>query len=104
MKIAIFTDVFLEVPGGIPSSVEAQKNELKKMGHEVVIFCPAWKTDDDGHALINGHPELDVYGVPSFRWLKPGGAPFSKRPAVVKRWILQKFPDFDFDIVHSHYE
>ena len=30
LKIAIFTDVFLEVAGGIPSSIQAQKDILKE--------------------------------------------------------------------------
>ena len=32
MKIAVFTDVLLEVPGGIPSSIFAQKESLRNWG------------------------------------------------------------------------
>lgn len=40
MRIAFFTDVFLEIPGGIPSSIKAQKTALESLGHHVTIFCP----------------------------------------------------------------
>ena len=97
MKIAIFTDVFLEVPGGIPSSINAQRKYLKKDGIDSVVFCPATK----------GWPlEPGVEGVPTFRFLKPGGAPFAKRIKKVKKAILKNHPDFgkEFDLVHVHYE
>lgn len=95
MKIAMFTDVFLEVPGGIPSSIRAQKVELEKAGHEVVVFCPGWHKTDDETIII----------TPTCKYLKPGGAPFSRNPNVVERWIEANYPSLrDFDIIHSHYE
>lgn len=93
MKIAIFTDLYLEVAGGIPSSIKAQKEELKKRGHEVTIFCPG-KTCDDP----------DVVLVPTAR-LKVNGAPLGKSPAKIKCFIEAQFPVFtQFDLVHIHYE
>ena len=95
MKIAIFTDVFLEVPGGIPSSINAQKESLKKLGHEVMIFCPGFeKTVKDS----------DVEIVPTHKWLRLNGAPVSKRPEKVIESVLAEYPKFNFDIVHVHYE
>lgn len=95
MKVAIFTDVFLEVPGGIPSSINAQREYLAKNGISSVIFCPA----KPGSKVPEG-----VFAVPSFKHLRPGGAPFSKRIKKVKKAILAVYPDFDFDLVHVHYE
>ena len=43
LRIAIFTDVFLGIPGGIPSSIRAQKASLEALGHQVTIFCPLSK-------------------------------------------------------------
>ena len=99
MNIAIFTDVFLEVPGGIPSSITAQKECLKKLGHNVTIFCP-------GLIKVAGPASVDkdVVVVPTHRWLKINGAPLSKRPKKVMEAVLKEYPDFKFDIVHVHYE
>ncbi len=93
MKIAIFTDVLLEVPGGIPSSIMAQKESLKKMGYEVTIFAPGFFTKDK-----------DVKIVPTHKILRANGAPVSKRPEKVIENILKEYPQFNFDIVHVHYE
>ena len=95
MKVAIFTDVFLEVPGGIPSSINAQREYLEKAGISSVVFCPA----RPGSKVPEG-----VFAVPSFKHFRPGGAPFAKRISKVKKAILEAYPEFDFDIVHVHYE
>ena len=95
MKVAIFTDVFLEVPGGIPSSIVAQREYLAKNGISSIVFCPATPRSKV--------PE-GVFAVPSFKFLRPGGAPFSKRISKVKKAILKAYPEFDFDLVHVHYE
>ena len=31
MRIALFTDIYLDIPGGIPSSIKAQKSALQKL-------------------------------------------------------------------------
>lgn len=95
MKIAIFTDVFLEVPGGIPSSITAQKESLKKLGHEVTIFCPGFSKSTKDN---------DVKIVPTHKFLRLNGAPVSKRPEKVISAVLLECPEFKFDVVHVHYE
>lgn len=92
MKIAIFTDLYLEIPGGIPSSIRAQKNGLEKLGHQVTIFCPGWEE------------EPGVFLVPTYKRLKIEGAPVAKLPKLIRSKILAKFPSFEFDLVHVHYE
>ena len=95
MRIAIFTDVFLEVPGGIPSSIKAQKKALESQGDEVVVFCPGYsKPENVSNVII----------VPTHKILRFGGAPLSKRPTKVEKWIEKNYPKFDFDLVHVHYE
>lgn len=94
MKIAIFSDVFLEVSGGIPSSLVAQKASLEKLGHEVTVFCP-------------GRQSLDstIVIVPTCKALRPGNAPLARNPQVIERWVVRNFPMFaQFDVVHVHYE
>lgn len=95
MKVAIFTDVFLDVAGGIPSSIQAQREYLAKNNISSIVFCPA----RPGSKVSEG-----IFAVPSFKFFRPGGAPFAKRIKKVKRAILAAYPEFDFDIVHVHYE
>lgn len=105
MRVAIFTDVFLEVPGGIPSSISAQKKSLEKLGHTVTIFAPGF-TDEKGNAtgLLDKEVLKDTVVVPTHKHLRLNGAPLSKSPEVVEKWLMEKYPRFDFDIVHVHYE
>lgn len=95
MKIAIFTDIYAPWGnGGIASSIRAQKMELEKLGHEVVLFCPGFDAKEKG-----------VVNVPSHKWLRVSGSVIAKRPSVVESFVLEKFPDFtSFDVVHVHYE
>ena len=97
MKIAIFTDVFLEVPGGIPSSISAQKKSLEALGHKVIVFCPGWR----GTSVRKG-----IAVVPTMpKWLKINGAPMSRGPKTVEKWVVERYPEFSkFDIIHVHYE
>lgn len=118
MKIAIFSDVFLDVAGGIPSSIQAQKAELERRGHEVLVFCPGWansrlpgKSKDPNPARLSRRarraPQLPkgIVKVPTHSVLRPGSAPLSKRPQKVMRWLLKTHPELrEFDLVHVHYE
>lgn len=95
MKIAIFTDIFLDTFGGIPSSIAAQKAGLEKLGHQVVVFCPGFHQPKDANIVV----------VPTRKWLKPDGAPLARSPRVVEKWLLANVEDWrSFDIFHVHYE
>ena len=108
MKIAVFTDVFLEVPGGIPSSILAQKKSLEKLGHKVVVFCPGFKDKNGAAKGLSDAAATDgtIFVVPTHPLLRLNGAPLSKRPAKVRKAILAAYPNFaeEFDLVHVHYE
>lgn len=96
MRIAVFTDLYLEIAGGIPSSISAQKEELEKLGHEVTVFCPGFSEPK----------EEDVVILPTAKFIKINGAPTARWPKVVVKYVEEKFPNFkdDFDLVHVHYE
>lgn len=97
MKIAIFTDLFLEVSGGIPSSISAQKAGLEKSGHQVVIFCP-------GH-LQNSPQYRNLIIVPTYKHFRPGGVPWGKKAKTIQHWIEHNCKWFqEVDIIHTHYE
>lgn len=95
MKIAIFTDIYAPWGnGGIASSIRAQKSELEKMGHEVMLFCPGFDAKEKG-----------VINVPSHKYIRISDSVVAMRPSVVEAFVLEKFPNFgDFDVVHVHYE
>lgn len=94
MKIAIFSDIYTPSgAGGIVASIRAQKAELERLGHEVTVFCPGHKTTEKGVVLVPSHKKLTI-----------NGAVISLRPWIVEEFVLQKFPDFPFDLVHVHYE
>jgi hypothetical glycosyl transferase len=113
MRIAFFTDVFLEIPGGIPSSIKAQKTALESLGYHVTIFCPGWKKQQPGISMdkqsclsLNKNSNEDIIIVPSFKLLRPNGAPLAKSPTKIIKYINKLYPNFSssFDLVHVHYE
>lgn len=113
MRIAFFTDVFLEIPGGIPSSIKAQKAALESLGHHVTIFCPGWKKQQPGISMnkqsrpsVNKESTEDIIVVPSFKLLRPNGAPLAKSPTKILKYINKLYHNFSssFDLVHVHYE
>ena len=97
MRIALFTDVYLEIPGGIPSSIKAQKAALEALGHQVTIFCPGWNDNLQDKSVIV---------VPTHRHLQFNRVPLAKRPEKILRFIKRRYPAFadTFNLVHVHYE
>lgn len=95
MKIAVFTDLYIPSgTGGIISSIKAQKDELEKLGHEVVVFCPGFE-----------NKEKNVVLVPCFSFVKVNGAILARGPKKIVQFVLDEYPDFgEFDVVHVNYE
>ena len=106
LRIAIFTDVFLGIPGGIPSSIRAQKTALESLGHQVAIFCPGTQQDfENPLSKFGANHDPNIILVPTAKFLV-NGAPFSKWTKQVVRFIEQKYPNLaeTFDLFHIHYE
>ena len=106
LHIAIFTDVFLGIPGGIPSSIRAQKTALESLGHQVTIFCPGTQQDfENPLSQFGANHDPNIILVPTAKFLV-NGAPFSKWTKYVTRFIEQKYPNLaeTFDLFHVHYE
>ena len=106
LRIAIFTDVFLGIPGGIPSSIRAQKTALESLGHQVSIFCPGTQQDfENPLSQFGANHDPNIILVPTAKFLV-NGAPFSKWTKYVTRFIEQKYPNLaeTFDLFHVHYE
>ena len=105
-RIAIFTDVFLGIPGGIPSSIRAQKASLEALGHQVTIFCPGTQKDYSNPLnKFGANHDPNIILVPTAKFLI-NDAPFSKWTKQVVRFIEQKYPNLaeTFDLFHIHYE
>lgn len=106
LHIAIFTDVFLGIPGGIPSSIRAQKTSLEALGHQVTIFCPGTQKDYSNPLnKFGADHDPNIILVPTTKFLV-NGAPFSKWTKYVTRFIEKKYPNLaeTFDLFHIHYE
>ena len=102
MKIAIFSDCYLDLTGGITSSINAQKAALEKNGHIVYIFSTSYpKTLEERQKLAKS----SIFPVPSCRWLIRGVTPISRRPKIIEKWLLREHPEIkNFDIYYIHYE
>ena len=94
MKIAIFTDIFLDTTGGIRSSIMSQKTDLEKRGHIVYVFCPGLKPNKD--------PTIRI--VPTMKFLKINGTALAKSPKKVIAHARKELARLDVDIVHVHHE
>lgn len=102
MKIAIFSDCYLDLTGGIVSSINAQKHALEQNGHEVAIFTTSYpKTPQELKKYAKDH----IYVVPSCKYLIRGATPVSRRPKIVEKWLLEHHPELrDYDVFYVHYE
>ena len=102
MKIAIFSDCYLDLTGGIVSSINAQKKALEDNGHEVYVSSSGYRrSDKELDKLAKEH----VFVVPSCRWLIRGVTPIARRPGIIEKWLLREHPELrDFDLFYVHYE
>lgn len=102
MKIAIFSDCYLDLTGGIVSSINAQKVALEKDGHTVYIFSTSFpRSKNTQQKLAKEH----IFPVPSCRVFFRGITPVSRRPKIVEKWLLSAHPEIkDFDVFYVHYE
>lgn len=102
MKIAIFTDCYLDLTGGIVTVIDSEKQELEHRGHTVYVFSSAYpKSAAKRQSLAKKH----IYPVPSCKLWGRGATPIARRPRVVEKWLLRNHPELrDFDIFYVHYE
>ena len=102
MKIAIFTDCFLDLTGGIVTSISAQKQALENRGHTVYVFSSAYpKTKEE---LVKLEAK-NIFPVKSCRVFGRGLTPIARRPKVIEKDLLKTHPEIkDFDVFYVHYE
>lgn len=102
MKIAFFSDCYLDLVGGIPTVINSEKQELERRGHTVYIFSSAYpKSAAEQKKLAKSH----IYPVPSHRVLGRGFTPIARRPGIIEKWLLDTHPELkEFDVFYVHYE
>ena len=102
MKIAIFSDSYLDLTGGIVSSINAQKTALEDLGYKVYVFSTSYpKSQNELKALA----KKNIFPVPSCRLCFRGLTPVSRRPGIIEKWLLKHHPEIkDCDIFYVHYE
>ena len=102
MKIAIFSDCYLDLTGGIVSTINIEKAEFEKRGHTVYVFSSAFKhTKEEVNELAKKH----IYIVPSCKHIGAKLIPIARRPKLIEKWLLKNFPELnDFDCFYVHYE
>ena len=102
MKIAFFSDCYLDLTGGITSSINAQKSALEKNGHTVYIFTTSYPKSKAEKAEL---AKENIFPVPSCRLAFRGLTPVSRRPKIIEKWLLKFHPEIkNFDIYYIHYE
>ena len=102
MKIAIFTDCFLDLTGGIVTTISAQKQALEKDGHTVYVFSSSYpKTATELEKL----KKQNIFPVKSCHVFGRGLTPIARRPKIIEKDLLKTHPEIkDFDIFYVHYE
>ena len=102
MKIAFFSDCYLDLTGGIVSVINTEKAELERRGHTVYVFSSAYPRSDK---IRKNLAKKHIYPMPSHRFLFRGLTPIAKRSAVLIRYLEKNFPELrDFDAFYVHYE
>ena len=102
MKIAFFSDCYLDLTGGIVSSINAQKAALEQNGHTVYIFSSSYPKS---HEELQKLAKTNIFPVPSCRLCFRGFTPVSRRPRIIEKWLLKTHPEIkDCDIFYVHYE
>ena len=102
MKIAFFSDCYLDLTGGIVSSINAQKTALENLGHEVYIFSTGFPRKRETLAKMSVN---NIFQVPSCKLFFRGLTPVSRRPKIIEKWLEKTHPELkDFDIFYIHYE
>ncbi len=102
MKIAIFSDCFLDLTGGIVTTITAQKKELEKRGHTVYVFSSSFKKSQK---QLEKLVKDNIFPVKSCKIWGKGLTPIARKPQIIEEQILNEHPEIKtFDCFYIHYE
>ena len=92
MNIAMFTNTFTPHVGGVARSVQGLTDELRRLGHRVLVVAPRFSDLDEDEAGVLRMPAVQNFN----------GSDFSLPvPAPIK--VSHAVKDFRPDIIHSHH-
>lgn len=102
MKIAFFCDAYKPTRNGVAVSASTTAEELRRRGHEVIIFAPRYRGHEDGeaHEIIVRFPAMQWFRAKDFAL----ALPILSSPFIlpVLRQQEQFFAAQKFDLVHTH--
>jgi glycosyltransferase involved in cell wall biosynthesis len=93
MKIAMFTNTFTPHVGGVARSVQGLVDELRRLGHHVLVVAPEFDNVAED--------ETDVLRIPAVQHFN--GSDFSLPMPMLPIKVSHLLKDFQPDIVHSHH-
>ncbi len=92
MNILMMTNTYLPHVGGVANSVNTYTQQLRKLGHHVIVVAPHFEGENEY--------EEDVIRIPALQQIK--GSEFSMI-LPIPGFLDKKLRDFKPDIVHSHH-
>lgn len=102
MKIAIFSDCYLDLTGGIVTNINAEKAALESRGYTVYVFSSAYPRSRKAKTALSAQ---NIFPVKSCRLFFRGLTPIARRPRIIERELMKTHPELrDFDIFYVHYE
>ena len=102
MRIAIFSDCFLDLTGGIVTTIAAQKKELEKRGHTVYVFSSSYKKSQK---QLEELAKDNIFPVKSCKIWGKGLTPIARKPQIIEEQIMDEHPEIkNFDCFYIHYE
>ena len=94
LKIAMFTNNYFPVIGGVPISIQRLSKALRKRGHQVKIFAPEYKEESED--------EENIIRCNSLYHYQESGLEFPVTN-IYSPQIKKDFKAGDFDLVHAHH-
>ena len=100
MKIAFFCDAYTPTRNGVAVSAASTAEELRRRGHEVIIFAPRYRGYEDTGEVVVRFPAMQWIRAKDFALALPILSSPLVLPALHKQ--EQFFASQHFDIVHTH--
>jgi glycosyltransferase involved in cell wall biosynthesis len=94
LKIAMFTNNYFPVIGGVPISIQRLAKALRKRGHEIKIFAPEYKEKSEN--------EENIIRCKSIYHYEESGLEFPVTN-IYSPQIKKDFKAGNFDLVHAHH-
>ncbi len=91
MNIAMFSNLYLPLVGGVPYSIATFKREFEQMGHKVLVVTPE---------LDEPRDDPDVVEVPAVQNFNGSDFPMA---VPVPGYLSKTLEEFSPDLVHTHH-